>query len=69
MMQIRELVKKILGGKGSTLAKINAKVFFKSINLRERCYSFVMKLTKRKNVSHLLENRKLTFKFSSETLQ
>ena len=48
MMQIRELVKKILGGKGSTLAKINAKVFFKSSNLRERCYSFVMKVDEKK---------------------
>ena len=48
MLQIRELVKKILGGKGSTLAKINAKVFFKSSNLRERCYSFVMKVDEKK---------------------
>ena len=50
MMQIRELVKKILGGKGSTLAKINAKVFFKSSNLRERCYSFVMKVRQKEKI-------------------
>ena len=48
MMQIRELAKKILGVKGSTLAKINAKVFFKSSNLRERCYSFIMKVDEKK---------------------
>ena len=48
MMQIRELVKKILGVKGSTLAKINAKVFFKSSYLRERCHSFIMKVDEKK---------------------
>ena len=48
MMQIRELVKKILGMIGLTRAKINANVFFKSSNLRERCYSFIMKVDEKK---------------------
>ena len=50
MMQIRELVKKILGVKGSTLTKINANVFFKSSKLRERCYSFVMKVRQKEKI-------------------